>query len=681
MTQNQYVEYLANCVEVYLKKGKVFDKWFFEKGSSFYFLFKKNLKVTNIQFAELVALIRINATNHGNNIGNQLLFLSVKEFNTAFKEIIFSFKPPAPAIEKLIKNEQKFKKLSKDIAVHFCSLLKNTVVMDTFFGSCAIYLPPDIELDIARICAQSGYIHSCGKNIYIRNVTKATKSELIRSLKNYVKLTNYNKKVFFAVYAHEDFSRFDRNIQDELKYGLDDVKIHVEKYFMGRDSLVNILKTVAKEFSQSLVIPEAGNFIEKHRELRKKNDIKKDVTLWLVMDSSINPSNIQAKGNSRYYICYEQHYMNDNQLHLFDESKPAWKSSTTIPHTLLGAMINITLPYCINLENIDLADPFLGTGTTFLECYKYNNITLHVSDLDEFTQILVRDNVEFFSFTIEQLSNLITFLDNTLLLFETHDKLLKNFFSIFNKSNNGEIDFSAADIKKFKALHFTDRLILYILLRVRINSTSALERGSKDFGTAFISESEKLKFQIKRFKHLKAKQLHAFQQMDNTNVFLGHYSKSTAVLSSQYEKLFKKYANRWDMIKIHNVTELKENKYDIIITDPPYGFNATADITALAKLYNGMIRILIKSLKDEGQIVMSLPDKSHCGKISPFFTHKEIIIQQFLLITQDPAINKEIVNNVISLPTPELFTPPFYWESERALKRSILYFRIRVKRK
>lgn len=258
MHEKELKAFLASCIEVYFQKGKVFDKWFFENSSSYFFLFKKNLKVTNIQYAELISLIQLNATRNGKQMGSEILFLSVNEFNQSFREILATFLPEnlsMASLSSLEGMEYDLKSLSLEIADYLIGLLSNIVVVDTFYGSCAVYLPPNIEVDISTMCGLSGYIHSCGRNLYTRNITKAKKPEFLNAIGNYLSSNKSDKKKFFAVYAHEDFSSFDREVEEELKNGLDDVKIHVEKYHMGIYFLVSILKTMDEKFNSELVIP------------------------------------------------------------------------------------------------------------------------------------------------------------------------------------------------------------------------------------------------------------------------------------------------------------------------------------------------------------------------------------------------------------------------------------------
>jgi hypothetical protein len=58
------------------------------------------------------------------------------------------------------------------VSDNYQQLLRNILVLNPYFGSATVYLPPDMNLDVKKICAESGYIHSCGRLIYVRNMTK-----------------------------------------------------------------------------------------------------------------------------------------------------------------------------------------------------------------------------------------------------------------------------------------------------------------------------------------------------------------------------------------------------------------------------------------------------------------------------------------------------------------------------
>lgn len=138
----------------------------------------------------------------------------------------------------------------------------------------------------------------------------------------------------------------------------------------------------------------------------------------------------------------------------------------------------------------------------FLECLKYDKIVTHISDLSPFSEIIVRDNLEFFSYGINELADLITYLNNVLSDANLFKELTSVYLPILNDpeiASKGEFEFTSKDIAIIKEHDFKSHLILYILLRVRINSIASLERGGQDFDTAFQNQAKKLMERINRY--------------------------------------------------------------------------------------------------------------------------------------------------------------------------------------
>ncbi len=126
------------------------------------------------------------------------------------------------------------------------------------------------------------------------------------------------------------------------------------------------------------------------------------------------------------------------------------------------------------------------------------------------------------------------------------------------------------------------------------------------------------------------------------------------------------------------MTELPPNSVDVIVTDPPYGFNTNEDPTELAKLYAEMIPTLVNALQEEGQLVLALPDWSHTGRQILAFTYKNFVTHQVLLAADRRGW--EVIRSAAPATRErDLFRAPFYWESDRALRRAILHFRFRKK--
>ncbi|PZR81145.1 MAG: hypothetical protein DLM68_18390 [Hyphomicrobiales bacterium] len=48
-----------------------------------------------------------------------------------------------------------------------------------------------------------------------------------------------------------------------------------------------------------------------------------------------------VKDRQLYLIVYAQSYLIHTQLNVYKERKPAWIASTTLPHTLSAALLNI----------------------------------------------------------------------------------------------------------------------------------------------------------------------------------------------------------------------------------------------------------------------------------------------------------------------------------------------------
>lgn len=130
------------------------------------------------------------------------------------------------------------------------------------------------------------------------------------------------------------------------------------------------------------------------------------------------------------------------------------------------------------------------------------------------------------------------------------------------------------------------------------------------------------------------------------------------------------------VLEVRKVEDLPEDFCDVIVTDPPYGFNTNEQIADLAELYVKMIdRMVLALRRDEGgQIVIAVPDWSHTGRQLPLFALKGLITQQILIAAKRRS--KDIMGSA-HVTHPHFSRPPYYWESDRALRRAILHFRIK----
>lgn len=669
-----------------------FQEWFKVAGESYYFVFKKNLKVTNIQYAELVSLLKRHIKNTGIKSDN-IQFYNVDEFNEAITQLVNTFIP------KEFKKEPNFPDLDDKLNLIidlYSDLLTHAIVIDAFYGSCAVFLPHNIEIQIEKICSFSGYIHTCGHNIYIRKIEKANKEDFFNSLQEYINknICKEDLPISFAVYAHEDFTQHDRDEGvDMMKHGIDDIKMYIEKLTMQTEPLAKVISELKERFTGKInVIPSTG--------FKNENFPKGKQNIWLSIDKSIKPYETDSPGKDIYLICYNQLYKNENPFHEFDENKPAWIDHTTIPHTLMGAMINITVPFWKKDSDIFICDPFIGTGTTLFEALKYKELKLTGSDKNEITELLISDNLYFFGLGESELSEIISILKISEDKFEKFIKGDKDFNPLYgadyktaeefvNKNIDSLTkkmgDISKEDVVWLKSQNERTRLMIYLALKTYIRNFIGFDRESKDWTSAFLKEIIELKKQTINLRSIKKREDGhelVLKQLGLINIYQANYS-----LASSYNSVvLREFKDKSDFQnKISSgkdaIDTLKKNinKFDLIITDPPYGYNTDENTSSFAKLYSNLIRHILLALKDEeGQLVICLPERSLTGKHINFFTQKEIITIQ--LFEQANELGKEIISEANSLPNPKwLYTPPYYWESEKSLRRAILHFRVRKK--
>ena len=660
-----------------------FDTWFRTHGTPLFFLFKKNLKVTNIQFAELLALIRTYARDTERN-RIDVRFVSSKDFSGTVQQMVDTFR----------RDHDTDKGTWKAIAGLYQDMLSRLVCVDTYFGSCAVFLPPGIKISLVDVCFRSGYIHSCGYNVFMRNTYKAKKDLFISRLRaHHDKHIGVNRRVLLRVYCHEDFTPYDRSLENALHAGLDDIKLHIGKTYMGESSLLEVLEELNDECSDRFIIPAPGDFHDSEKLLSQHPERVQSRCLFLIVDHGIGADRRQPS-NHHYFICYDQLYINDSQLHLFDENKPAWIDHTTIPHTLVGAMINITRPQWPD-KTVMLCDPFVGTGTTWLEAIKdHPKVTAVCQDASPFAPLLALNNIQFFALGLDDLvrckdtledATAIALRDEQQQEFEfggmlpSVQKQLRIAKGLCERSFQGY----EAELHVVHELAESDlitSIFYYIWRRATVRHAPAVRRGAEDLRQAFISETRTMCYQISELISLRKSEQRPVldiemeeevEHYDLRKLFRGTYSTACSVdLTHKYLIGLLR-----DNVTVRKVERLPPyEKYHVIVADPPYGFNTTEDALVLARTYHGFINRAIDCLHENGQLVLSLPDWSHTGRQLPYFTLKQIVAQQVLIAAEEKG--REVLTNATAAPSEiGLFRAPYYWESERALRRAILHFR------
>jgi tRNA G10 N-methylase Trm11 len=675
-------ECIIKSIDIYEFKWEYFFKlWFREHGNPLFFLFKKNLSVTNTQYVELFSLL----TKYSSNVLEKekepkLLFYSTELIKSTFSDLITS----------LLENYNPNDTSNLDFfALHYIEIFSSSVVVDMFFGSCAVFLPNGIKTDLEKVVFDSGYIQSAGNSVFIRNINKAKKIDFLNSLDTYLESNLSTKKnIPFIIYSHEDYDKYDRESSDLIDRGIEQCKIFVEKMSMGTYRLSAIINEMMDndKYKEKLIIPKPGNYLKKH-------NFKKEETLWLISDRSISGGQIKNPGQNRYYICYEQKVLNESPFFFFDENKPAWKSHTTLPHSLTAALLNTSRLF---LNNGRICDPFSGAGTTWFEVKRMHlKNSVICSDLSAATKLLTSDNLKFFTMTCDELIYLRmalkkchpteNLMDQIEIEFEKPENIIDPYThakSLIERLKKEQVDEDQEFVlyphfvSELMELPFLKRIVFYIALRAELRFQGGFKRKSIKFEEAFMQSLKKINSQIKMFIDLKKevepniKLIDSNEQKSYIKSISKYSYRLTPMLAFQQFETLKKDIE-FEIFANTDARKLKKASNDLIICDPPYGFNTNENAKELSNLYSEFIDKAIASLRQKGQLIMCLPAESYTGRELPYCTRIDLITRQINYsahkqgrLAYKPAIN---------LPLSSL-SPPYYWESERALRRTILHF-------
>lgn len=701
--QLPFTELLHSALKASEENGRFsavnfFTRWLREWGRFYFFLFRKNRRVTDIQVAELVSLLRV----HGyfddrqdqeasdSKLGNkaELHFLSKDDFENTLNAIVSTFAHDDP-------NERY-----RIIAERYSELLRSVLVIENYFGSTAIYTPPLFRVCLGRLCAEAGYIHSCGKGVFLRNVYKATREGLFRELTTHLKDSlEDGRKLFFTVYSHEDFTDWDRSQRQALRDGLDDVKIRLSKmHIMESDiqkadvPLAEMVKEMRTKFADRLVFPDPGDYRASHRKALEDPNLDRSRSLWLIVDSDLGPT-LRLRGDRRFYILYDQHYINESPFIECDENKPAWIDHTTIPHTLMGAMINVTRPYWIR-DEMTIADPFMGSGTTYHETLKFGSTVRCVGgDDNPLCKLVIEDNLRYLSGNkdeLTQISNEVGSLADYFRLAKSPKKARSTLEQAIEDKYEVALNiFEKLDLDG-QEFHFTEevtrllsntspavRLIFYVMLRAHRRNTAALNLRAKPWHLLMSDEAADLSEQLEEI----AKQRHyeeAGESDKAINIYLGTHSKACSVGSGYMRMILSSNRVHQQICSQDALLLLQQltGQCDLIVTDPPYGFNTHDDSAKLAQLYAKGIEAMICALRAEGQLIIALPDWSYTGRHLPKYARPDFITHQVLVCARKSR--REVVQAGSQMSNEARFVmPSYYWESEKALRRAILHFRFR----
>jgi hypothetical protein len=729
-----------------------------------FFLFWKNLSVTNVSLNELISLIR----THTQYSGLQSRELPPGLINFQFSgdaeytEFLFnmwdSFVGDATGSGDYIA--QLVEAICSHIAAHYSLILTHTMIFDHYFTSALVNVPRSLSVRLPELVANSGYIHSAGLCIYIRNVEKAEKGELITQLNGFLD-RDREKRYFLVPYAEEFFAPWEKaHSASSLRNGLDGVRFHFRKHNVGNLTLQEILALLPLETKGQILVPAGLREYWTERKESIAAGADPQSTIWFISDHNVHETDLRgyfSRGTRQYFIVYAQLIFNDNQLTLFKERKPGWTAPITLPHTLSRALINIAHEHWTlsqrseedNERSPIIVDPFCGTGTTLIDAKRrFDNSIVVGLDRNSLAYTLCKDNLSFFSESDSEAEEFaMTYVDVNY----RPDEFEKKIDEFLTEAR--EVDFARIEVPSNQQQLFI--LLVSILLSELLFSKVARETrdddlptGSMLLGPYFASQIQRVldsgfslelkdflesrlkgrqrrlcfliwrglvygRFSVSRSEDLFVvikKELDQFGKeerqyvsslraaeisiADGYTIKLTEYSLGSIITPVVFKDIhdatnarhFSQIADglsKGTLSEGVHISEVSDSVdaltqlrglVDILITDPPYGFN-TGEPGILHILYGRLFSAAVDALRPGGQLIVALPDFSKNGRQIPFYQTRTAVIQQIL--SHALSEGRRILNYGDSVPGEvPLFRAPFYWTSTTGVSRSILHFTV-----
>lgn len=530
---------------------------------------------------------------------------------------------------------KQVEELLREGVISITDALSDLIVIENYDTSSIVYVPADVILDIGKMVYEAGYIAYCGIIVFCDDMENISDRQIVEAVSAYRKKNKQD--IVFKIYDEDTFPDKDNGYEDDFKdQGLMSVKILPDDQKISKVSI----KELAKKLNDSC--NASGE-------------------MWLLKDN-------KWEEDKSYYFISHILYENRNVSYLFDTDHPAW-NNTLIPHTLVAAMFNIGRSQYEQGKIYTVVDPLVGSGTMAIEAVKYSEIAFWGGDLKKSVREDVLFNLEFFSMDHEK-SEEIAYLI-------VHDlkKLSEEHYALLMKS-----------------LSERQRLRVAELMNKKVVPSRSLHNFYKRFYQYVVEKNYLRHFKhkcviIKRqfvdnlFQELSALFFRILDMSDTLKILENGNSVGEKQISyvgvdylPYYNKMQEKQTIRQSDFKVFlRDFEKHEQIVDMVITDPPYGYNTQESDEELKHFYDDLIEETVRCLKNGGQVLISLLEKTHNGKkvsdyVKPAYVKKKFVeaAEKYDLAIVDA--DEEIAN------LGELYRFPFFWESKKALRRQIMRF-------
>ncbi len=273
------------------------------KRQEYVFIFTESLKKTDVQYGELISLLRMNVLN---KYGRE------------------------PDIQ--IMNDKEGE--SDD---HLVDLF--TITIRKYNQSCVV--ESSLDLDLKFIIDSAGYVHSDGDLIYSEVWDHTKRDEVVKKMKEYASSQGKNRYRFCFLTKTSS--------KDET---LRELVIDEHRFFLG-ETLFKQNKDYVEENLKDCL------------NIENKNSEKAEIIIYKDNQLSVEEgeNDFVWEEGQMYFLIYHCSHKKENPLHKLDEDKPYRINGYTTPAPLMKAMLNLAMVK----ERDTVIDPFAYTGTLALE--------------------------------------------------------------------------------------------------------------------------------------------------------------------------------------------------------------------------------------------------------------------------------------------------------------------------
>ncbi|QWG16879.1 hypothetical protein KMZ68_18070 [Bradyrhizobium sediminis] len=283
--------------------------------------------------------------------------------------------------------------------------LRGLIVLDAYYATCAVSISDDLKIDLPSIVGRSGYVHSAGPLLYIRNTGKFERSALLSRMSTYhaglrLAAKDDGKLPLFLV-ANEHLDLYDSaRAEGDSGRGVFQIRIPKDKFFIGGQPAPDFWDSLIADNELNKIVTPMPGLQDPHHEIEAfaaEGQPLAHQALFLFRDFGVDEQH--NRSSEQYIMLYARVFRNSSPFFIFDETKPGWYAPVTAPHTMTSAMLNLCLAGRTKSRGTTvICDPFVGSGTSALEALRFpGKVRFVAGDLSKPAGIARADNFAFFS--------------------------------------------------------------------------------------------------------------------------------------------------------------------------------------------------------------------------------------------------------------------------------------------